>query len=151
MKMKECKPVSVPNAAFNFCKYTVAIILWVAFFLKLKVMVGIAFLILALSAILKIKKAPLVFLYTHTINKLFKSENVVLDENGMRFAHTMGSVLTFICLILLYFVNDTAGWVMTFIVCLAKTAGALGFCTALKLYGCLNSSTCCSEVKKYVG
>ncbi|MGE5473362.1 MAG: DUF4395 family protein [Ignavibacteriales bacterium] len=149
--MKECRPVSVSKGAFIFCKWTVAIIIWAGLIFKLKWMIVLSFAILAFSALLKIQKAPLIFLYTQTINRIFKSTDEILDECGMRFAHTMGSVLTLICIVLLYFVNDTAGWVMVFIVAIAKTAGAMGFCTALKLYGCMSSGGCCRLTRKQNG
>lgn len=146
--MKECKPVSVPNGSFIFCRYSVAVLLWTALIFKLEWMIWITFAILALSAILKVKNAPMVFFYTHTFNRIFPSKNVVLDENGMRFAHTMGAVLNFICIILLYCVNDIAGWVAVFVVAVAKTFGAFGYCSGLKLYNCMNSGTCCRITRK---
>lgn len=144
--MKACKPVSVPKSGFVFCKYSVAVILWLSFILKLKWLVIISFAILALSAILKIKRAPLIWVYSMTINKIIESKNEILDENAMKFAHTLGSLLTLICIILLYFVNEPSGWIMVLIVSIAKTAGALGFCSALKLYGCLSNGQCCRNV-----
>lgn len=146
--LRECKPVTVPRAAFIFCKYTVALILWAALIFQVKWLVLAGFVLLALSAILKIGRAPLIVLYSCTINKIIKSRNKILDEHGMRFAHTLGAVLTLICIILLYFVNDTAGWIMLSITAVTKTAGALGFCSALKLYGCMSSDSCCTFIKK---
>jgi len=66
----------------------------------------------------------------------------------MRFAHGFGSILSGICVILLYFGNQRAGWILTFVLCIAKTTGALGFCSALKLYGCMNSGTCCRFARR---
>ncbi|MGE5329175.1 MAG: DUF4395 family protein [Deltaproteobacteria bacterium] len=146
--MKECRPVSVSKGAFIFCKWTVAIIIWASLIFRIKWLILLACGILVLSAILKIQKAPLIFLYTQTIDRIFKSPNEILDECGMQFAHTLGGVLTLICALLLYFVNDTAGWIMVFIVAIAKTAGAMGFCTALKLYGCMSSGGCCRLTRK---
>lgn len=146
--VNECKPVSVSKAAFLFCKYTVAIILWAAFIFKLKWLLFVSFGILALSAILKIQNAPLVWSYTNTINRFIKSENEILDEVGMQFAHTLGSILNLICILLVYSVNTSIGWSFVAIVALAKTAGAMGFCTALKLYNCLKSGGCCNLLAK---
>jgi len=146
--MKECRPVSVSKGAFVFCKWTVAIIIWVALIFRLKWMIVLSFAILALSAILKIERAPLIFLYTQTVDRIFKSSKEILDECGMQFAHTMGSILTLICLLFLYFINEKIGWILVFIVAIAKTAGAMGFCTALKLYGCMASGGCCRLTRK---
>lgn len=146
--MKVCKPVSVSKAAFIFCKTTIAVILWAALIFKIKWLVVMSFVLLALSALLKIQRAPLIVLYSVTMNKLLKSENEILDEHAMRFAHTMGSVLNLICILLLYFVSESAGWGMVLIVTIAKTAGAMGFCSALKLYGCMTSGKCCRFVRQ---
>lgn len=146
--MRECKPVTVPKASFIFCKTSVAVLLWIAFIFKIKWLVIISFIILALSAIFKIQKAPLVMLYSLTVNRIIKSKNEVLDENAMRFAHTLGSILNFIVLAFLYLINEKIGWGILFFVAIAKTAGALGFCSALKLYSCLSSDNCCRIVRK---
>jgi hypothetical protein len=87
-------------------------------------------------------------IYNYTFGKLFKSKEEMLDEHAMRFTHTLGSILTFICIIFLYLINAKIGWVIVFFVAIAKTLGALGFCTALKLYGCMTSGTCCRTLKK---
>jgi hypothetical protein len=152
--MKECKPVEIPNGAFNFCKYTVALLLWASLILHSKVLVLICFAILVLSALFKVKNAPLVFLYTYTLEKIFVSKRIILDENAIWFAHTVGAVFAGAALVLLYFINPFLGWVITGILAVLKTSGALGFCGAMKLYGCLNNPNgkCCrvgKKIKKY--
>ena len=148
--MKECRPVTVPNAAFNFCKYSMATIFWVALFLHSKVIVAVGFAILLLSAILKVKNAPLVFFYTHTIDKLFPSKKEVLDENAVYFAHIVAAIMSGIALIFLYFSNPLIGWILTGILAFLKTSASFGFCGAMKLYGCLNNPNgkCCRVGKK---
>lgn len=142
--MKMYKPVNISKNAFLFCKWGLAIILWSALFLKMESLVFIAFLILLFSAILKIEKAPMIFFYTNTFDKIIPSEKEVLDENAMRFAHILGSILTGISFLILHFIGGVGAYIFLGLVCLAKTAGALGFCTALKLHGCLmKNGTCC--------
>lgn len=148
--MKGYKPVEVPAGAFNFCKYTVAIMLWSSLILQSRILLLACFVILALSALLKVKRAPLVFLYAGTLDRIFKSRIILLDENAVWFAHTVGTIFSGIALVLLYFVNPVAGWIITGLLAILKTSGAFGFCGAMKLYGCLNNpyGTCCRFGKK---
>lgn len=152
--MKECRPVEVPNGAFNFCKYTIALLLWASLIIQSKILVLVCFGILVISAIVKVKRAPLVFLYTYTIDRLLPSKSIILDEGAVWFAHVVGSVFSAIALIFLYFINPLAGWIITGVLAVLKTSGAMGFCGAMKLYGCLNNPNgqCCrvgKKVKKY--
>ena len=148
--MRPIKPVFVSNGAFAFCRYSLALIPIIALIFQIKWLVIVGFLILLLSAILKVGRAPMILLYTYTINKMFKSKDTVLDENAMFFAHTFGAILFAIAIILLYFVNDLAGWIFVGFVSIAKLVGAMGFCAAAKMYGCMNNSggTCCQFSKK---
>ena len=136
------KPVSVSKGAYAFCRYTIAVMLWFALFFRSKEIVLAVFLILMFSVILKVRKAPLIILYSYTFEKLFPSGTVILDEKGIRFAHTVGTVVSFLCL-MLYFINPAAGWILTFALALLKTSAAFGFCSALKLYQCMNGGNCC--------
>lgn len=145
--MKECKIVSIPRNAFLFCKWTIALLLWLALILRIKELVLIACAILGLSAILKIRRAPLVYLYSNTVERIFKSKQEMLDENAMRFAHTMGAVMSGICSILLFFISAKAGWIFTGLLAIMKTWGAMGHCSALKLYGCMSNGACCVRKK----
>lgn len=67
--MKEYKPVEIPNGSFNFCKYTISLMLWCSLVLQSKVIVLTCFVILVFSALIKVKNAPLVFLYTNTFDR----------------------------------------------------------------------------------
>lgn len=152
--MKEYRPVEVSNGAFNFCKYGVAALLWASIVMQSKLLVAICFAILVLSAIFKVRRAPLVLLYTLTIDKLISSKRLVLDEQAVRFAHIVGAVFSGLALVFLYFVNPLTGWIITGILALLKTSGAMGYCGAMKLYSCLNNPNgqCCrigNKVKKY--
>lgn len=147
--MKPIKPVKIPKGSFAFCRYGLAIIPWIALIFQIKWLILLGLLILLLSAILKVGRAPMILIYSYTINKLFPSTNVILDENAMFFAHIFGTILFAIAAILLYYVNNTVGWIFVAFVAIAKTIGALGFCAASKLYGCMNNSggTCCQFSK----
>ena len=142
------KIVSVPKGAFIFCRYSVAIFIWLAFILKIRWLVILVFVILALSAILKVRKAPMILIYSWTINKIFKSKEELLSEKGMRFAHTLGATFSLIALIFLYFGNVQVGWIIVFVLAILKTISAFGFCPASKLYSCATNGSCCAFVKR---
>jgi hypothetical protein len=146
--IKTFKPVSVSKAAFAFCRYTVAILVWLAFILKIKWLVVLVSVILALSAMFTIKNAPLILIYSYTIDKIFPSKTEILDAKAMRFAHILGTILSIICIALLYCSNETIGWIFVFVFALLKTVSAFGFCPASKLYGCMISGGCCALTKR---
>ena len=120
--MTKYKPVSVSKQAFAFCRYSVAILIWLSLIFQIKWLVVLVFLILAFSAMLKIGRAPMILLYKYTLGKIIKSKEELVNEHAMRFAHTMGTVMSFICLLFLYFINANAGWVLVF--CLAILKGS---------------------------
>ncbi|MBU3190358.1 DUF4395 family protein [Clostridium bowmanii] len=148
--MKECRPVAVSHAAFNFCKYTMASIFWLALIFQNKLLVVLGFSILILSAIFKVKDAPLVFLYTHTINRIYPSKIEILDEKAVCFAHIVGATMSGIALMFLYFIHPLIGWILTGVLAILKTSASFGFCGAMKLYSCLNNpkGQCCRIGKK---
>jgi hypothetical protein len=139
----------VPKAAFFFCRYAMAALAWLAFLLKLKLLMVLVFLLLGLSALLTIRRAPLIVLYTATLHRLFPSPIEELNVKGMRFAHTLGAGLAFVCLLFLYGLSERAGWGLTLLFCLMKTISAFGLCPAYKLHGCMTSGTCCAFLKKH--
>jgi hypothetical protein len=139
---------AVPKAAFFFCRYTMAALAWLAFLLKLKWLMVVVFLLLGLSALLTVRRAPLILLYTATLHRLFPSPTEELSVKSMRFAHTLGAVLAFVCLLFLYGLSERAGWGLTLLFCLLKTLSAFGLCPAYKLHGCMTSGTCCAFLKK---
>jgi hypothetical protein len=122
--------------------------LWLALFFRRSELVAAVALVLAASAVVGVRRAPLVALWRGTLHRLWPTEDVVLDGNAMRFAHALGAALTTICLVLLL-TTPVAGRAMLAVVALAKTSGALGFCSALKLYGCVNANGgCCALVRR---
>ncbi|MBU0766830.1 DUF4395 domain-containing protein [Patescibacteria group bacterium] len=138
----------VQNAAFGFCRWSITIILWCAFFLHLKWMVVLSFAILALSALLGVAHSPLVILYTYTLGQIIPSKKVILSRPAMRFAHTMGSMLSLICIALLYYAPAGIGWYAVFLFAIIKTISAFGFCPASKFYTCMSKGGCCAFSKK---
>jgi len=146
--MKKYKPVSVSVAGFAFCRYTIAVLVWLSLIFQIKWLLVIVFLILALSALLKIQKAPMILLYKYTIGKIVKSKDEILNEHAMKFAHTMGTILSLICLLFLYFINVNVGWVLVFVFAVLKTISAFGMCPASKLYECMGNDSCCAFMKK---
>jgi hypothetical protein len=139
--------VTVPKAAFFFCRYTIAVLAWAAWALKLKVLMVLVLAILALSAWLTIRRAPLILLYTHTLHRWFPSAGEELSVSSMRFAHALGTVLAAICLAVL-FVNEPLGWGVTMLFCVIKTVSALGLCPAYKLHRCMVGGACCAFLKR---
>lgn len=131
-----------------FCRIAMAVIIWVAFIFKLKFILIIAFLIFLASFVLKIKRAPMIVLYDLSINKIFKSNDELLNEYAMSFAHMIGSIFSFICIIFLYFISDKIGWGLVLVFAILKSISAVGFCPASKLYECATGDSCCAFVKK---
>ena len=148
--MSEFKPVTISKGAFAFCRSTIAVMFWAALLLQLKGLVFAGFVILILSYLLKVKKAPLIVLYSLTIDKIAPSTKIVVDEKGIRFAHLVGTVFSGVCTLLLYYVNTPAGWAMTFLLAIMNTSAAFGFCSALKLYGCMTGGTSCCRMGRRI-
>lgn len=137
--------VTVQRNAFIFCRYTVAVLVWLAVFLEgaRVYLLAVTLVILALSAWLKVHHAPLVWLYTATLGRVIPSEDVVLDVRAMRVAHTAGAVLALVALSLALRSSPIAVW-FTLGFALLKTLSAVGLCPAYKLYGCVTKGGCCA-------
>jgi hypothetical protein len=140
-------PVSISKGAFTFCRIGVAILAWLVIILRIKWLMVVIFGILGLSALFKIRKAPMILLYSLTLDKLFPSKKEMVNETAMRFAHILGTILTLIVVLFLY-VNEPVGFVLAWIFAILKTISAFGFCPASKLYVCMSSGGCCSFSKK---
>ena len=54
--MKACKPVPVSKGAFAFCRYSLAVLLWIAVIWQLKSLVILTAVILLLSALLTVRR-----------------------------------------------------------------------------------------------
>jgi uncharacterized membrane protein len=99
--MAEFRPVTITEGSFAFCRYTVAVLLWLSILLQLKELVIAVFVIMALSVWLKVRRAPLIVLYRQTVDRIFPSRQVTVDEKGIRFAHMVGAVVSLMCIITL--------------------------------------------------
>ncbi|MBU0471649.1 MAG: DUF4395 domain-containing protein [Nanoarchaeota archaeon] len=137
--------MKVSKNAFRFCRFGITILIWAGFLLRNKELILVSFLILLLSAILTIKRAPLIVLYSVTLDKLVKSKRVDLDVKGMRFAHTLGSIFSGVCVLLLYL--GLKAWGLVLVLAILKTISAFGFCPGEKIYSCMKNG-CCSITKK---
>jgi hypothetical protein len=141
------RPVAVQRNAFHFCRWSLAIALWVAFFLHRPWLVAASAVILGLSAALTVVRAPMIVLYTGTLGRVWSGGTEVLDARAMRFAHGLGAAMCAVCAVLL-FAWPRGGYAFLLTVATLKTVGALGFCSAVRFYGCVNSDTCCSWIGK---
>jgi len=144
------KPVTVPSHAFVFCRYTIAALVWAAFFARSVWILAAAGAILFLSALLKVRRAPMIQLYSQTALRFYKCPDEVLDETAMRFAHALGTCFAVVCLILLA-ISPGIGWRATLLFAIMKTISALGFCPASKLFTCATNTSCCPVSKKFLG
>jgi hypothetical protein len=144
------KPVSIPSHAFTFCRYSIALLVWLAWGFRSVWCLAAAALVLVLSAVLAVRRAPMIVLYSQTVLRLFKSPEEIVDETAMRFAHILGSIFAGVCLVGIW-LRPEVGWRVTFLFALLKTVSALGFCPATKLFGCASNSTCCPVTKKMLG
>jgi hypothetical protein len=141
--MAQFKPATISKGGFAFCRTVVATLLWAAIILQQKWLVALVGLIMLLSAIFKVERAPLIVLYKHTGDKIRPGENVIVDETGIFVSHLAGTVFSAICLVLLYTAPPLAAWIVTGLFAVLQTSAAFGFCSALKLYTCIVGGTCC--------
>ena len=140
--------VTIQNNAFVFCRYSVAVLVWIALFAKSIWVLGLVFVVLALSALLKVRRAPMVWLYTRTLGRLVPSKDVVLDVEAMRFAHTLGAVLALVSVLLVWW-GSPGAWYFVIVFAALKSVSAFGFCPASKLYGCVvKGGGCCALAAK---
>lgn len=136
--------VTVQNNAFVFCRYSIAVLVWLALIFQSIWLLVVAFLVLGLSAWLKVPRAPMIWIYTNTLGRLIPSKDVILDVKAMRFAHTLGTVLAAVSIALVY-AHSPAAWYFVGAFALLKSVSAFGFCPASKLYGCvIKGGGCCA-------
>lgn len=140
--------VAIPKAAFVFCRYTLAVLLWSGLLLHIKPLVAVVFVLLVLSAVLSIRRAPLVWLYTQTLHRVLPSADTFLSQAGMRVAHSLGATFAALCLLFLYGGCERVGWGLTLVYCVVKTISAIWACPVYKLYACMKSGNCCTFLKR---
>lgn len=137
----------VPRPAFAFCRISVTVLLWAALGLHSVGLVIAVFFVLALSALLKVQRSPMIQLYQRTILRLFPTRDYeFLDVPAMRFAHGAGALMALAAIAAIR-IAPQAGWYGLAAFCLLKTVSAFGFCPASKLFGCLREGGCCALTK----
>jgi hypothetical protein len=141
------KPVAVTAGSFAFCRWSLAVVLWAALVARQPWLVAVTGLLLAASAGAGVHRAPMIMLWRLTGDRLWPSRVVILDERAMRFAHGFGAAFCGVTWVLLL-ATPRAGLVLLLVLVLLKTVGALGFCTASKLYTCAASGGCCGLTRR---
>jgi hypothetical protein len=141
--MTNYKPVLLSKASFAFCRYSVALMIWLSFFLKSRLLLAIVLLIFILNAVLKVKRAPLIRLYDVTIDRIKKAPEILVNEKSLFFAHTLAAILSFFCLAMVTLVHNGKVWYAVLAFALLKTVSAIGFCPASCLYDFMTGGGCC--------
>ncbi len=142
MSVAFVRPVEVSAAGFAFCRWSLAVALWVAALAGEPWLVAATAVVLGASAIAGVERAPMIVLWRLTAGRLRGSASVVLDARAMRFAHALGAALCGAAWALGR-VAPRAGLVAAVALAVLKTAGALGYCTASRLHACLAEGACC--------
>lgn len=145
--MVKYKPVTISKASFAFCRFSIAVLVWLAFLLNSKILLGIVCLIFLLSAILKVKNAPMIRLYDLTFQRFHNRVEVMVDENSIFFAHMVGLTMSLLCFVLVCTITSNLVWYVVLGFATLKTISALGFCPASKLYDCSINGNCCVKRK----
>lgn len=141
--MARYKPAVISKGSFAFCRTAIAALLWLSVIFRFKPLVITVFIIMVLSAVFKVERAPFILLYKYAIGKFRHSDNIIVDEKGIYVSHLTAAVFSAVCIIMLYFANPIAAWVMTGLFAVLQTSAAFGFCSALKLYTCMTGGNCC--------
>ncbi len=136
--------VQVPRSAFAFCRWSLTALLWTAFLLRLTWPVAVVLVVLALSALLKVHRSPMIKLWSWTALRIRPARHFeFMDVGAMRFAHGAGALLAAGVLTALYASPRGGRGALLFFCCL-KTISAFGFCPASKLFACLRKGGCCA-------
>lgn len=146
--MWEYRPVVITEGSFAFCRYTIAILLWLGLVLQNIWFIVLVTIIMLLSAILRVRNAPLVWLYRKIVEPIKPSPEVVVDEKGIFFAHSVAVMMGGLSILFFLIAHPIFTWCFVGIFAILKTMAAFGKCSALKLYGCMSNGTCCRFGKK---
>jgi hypothetical protein len=146
--MLRVKPVEIKKWSFAFCRYGIAIAIWISFIFRIKFILWIVSGVFLLSVLFRVKHAPMILLG----NVLFKpfdkpGNNVWVNEYAILFAHFLGLIFSLICVGLVCFSKLHGAWISVLFFALLKSVSAFGFCPGAKLYECLFGGTCC--VRKF--
>lgn len=148
--MTKYKPVTISKASFAFCRFGIAVFVWLAFIFTSKALLGVVCFLFLLSSILKVAKAPMIKLYDISFQRLHKKSEVIVDEHAIFFAHLIGLAMSLLCLSLVYFIHGSGSWYVVLGFAILKTISALGFCPASKLYECSVNGNCCVKKGKKI-
>ena len=154
--MTKYQMATVPKKGFAFCRYTIALLLWITvilLFFNIKWMIFIPLGIMLLSGILTVRRAPLIMLYKVLFDREGKKETDVLNVSSIRFSHFVGSFFCILVIVFLYiFKIDIVAYIFLGILTILQTIAAFGYCSAQKLYECLVlGKNCCNLGKKIRG
>ncbi len=141
------RPVAVSSGGFAFCRWTLALALWAALLGGQPWLVAATGSILAASALLGIRRSPMILLWRATGQRVLPTTDVVLDAKAMRFAHGVGALLCGLVYAMLLTWPQVGFFALLALVGL-KTIGACGFCTASKLYECAAQGGCCGLARR---
>ena len=145
--MMHYKPVSIAKNSFAFCRYGVAILVWLSFIFHSVVILEITAFIFLLSALLKVQRAPFIVLGNLTLNKVKKSPEILVNENAIFFAHCVGFLFSGFCIVIVYTVHGSGAWFSVLAFAVLKSISAFGFCPASRLYDCALNGNCCVRKK----
>lgn len=150
------RSVTVSRGGFRFCRWAVAILLWIAYLARSPELLLAATAILALNALLGVGRAPLILAWDYTLGRLFSSGEETLAAASMRFAHTLGVLVGGCSLALILGKAPELGWTVLLWFAAFKTAGAMGFCLVSRLYTvAIQRGDCCrflcGRLKKTAG
>jgi len=144
--MTDSRMVEVPRNAFRFCRWTVALLVWVGVLTHSAAIIVVAGSIMALSAILTVRQAPLISLWRLLVEPHWPSPPEPLDREAMRFAHTVATVALLGPVVLLQAGHVALAWRILTLVAVFKTIGAAGYCPVSRMYGCLRGGGICCRV-----
>ena len=143
----------IPRDAFRFCRYSMAVLMWVGVLTHQLAPIALVWLVMASSVALSIRRSPLIVLWTRTVHRWRPSPYEELSVGAMRFSHTLATLLIGLPLLLLLLWPDRPGpWVLLWVMAIMKTISAVWACPAGKMYSCLLSGgQCCSFLRESSG
>lgn len=140
------EPVAVRVSSLALCRTSVTALVWLAFLARSPWLLAAVAGLLAASAAATVKRAPLVLLGDLLLPG---ADTVLLDVDGMRFAHALGAALAGLCLALAL-AGSRWAWGATAAFAALKTLSMLGVCPAERFYRCATGGSCCAFLKRPV-
>lgn len=141
--------VSVKKQSVAFCKYVTAMLIWAAILFRSPIPIYIVFVLMAVSAVTGVHRAPLVVFFNITFAKHIHTDEVYINMHSMRFAHIVGCVFCILSVISYFFLPLVVTLIITAVFAVLQTIASFGYCSAQKLYECVVcNSNCCRFGKK---